>query len=266
MSEMQIIIPTHGRVNDQLTIRSLTGCDLIKRTTLVVPEREYKTIRAARDDYDVVIQPDPNWKIAQKREWIIQEWVRRGHDKIMMLDDDLRFATRKSKDSWELVEIRGPKLEPVFKQMEDKLGPEFPHVGFGQRQGNNNITEVGWKSPGKMVCTLGYYLPIVSTECRWDLVELREDMCVTIQLLLKGYPNAILTESTADQNKFDAPGGCSRFRDTEMNNAEALKFQALFPNFISIAKRTYKSEISRLEVTVQWNRALEEGRRLRSCT
>ncbi len=276
MSELQLIIPTHGRVNEQLTVRSLTGCDLIKRTTLVCPEKEYETLRKMRSDYDVIVQPDSNWRIAQKREWIIQEWVRRGHDKIMMLDDDLRFATRKSKESWELRPIKGDELATVFKQMEDKLGPEFPHVGFGQRQGNNNITEVGWKSPGKMVCTLGYFLPIVSKECRWDLIELREDMCITLQLLLKGYPNAILTESTADQNQFDAPGGCSRFRDTDMNNEEAEKLQALFPNFISIARRVYnqnkkqkalqagkkivaKKSETRLEVVIQWRKALEFG-------
>ena len=132
-----------------------------------------------------------------------------------MLDDDLRFATRISESDWHLRPIGGSELAAEFQRMEDKLGPEFPHVGFGQRQGNNTIEEVGWKSPGKQVCTLGYYLPIITEECDWDLVELREDMCITLQLLLKGYPNAILTETVADQREFDAPGGCSRYRTVE---------------------------------------------------
>ena len=63
--------------------------------------------------------------------------------------------------------------------------------------------------PGKMCYALGYYLPIVSKECKFDLVELREDMCVSLQLLLKGYPNAIWTETVVDQRRLQ----CTRWRE-----------------------------------------------------
>src|SRR6516165_1816255 len=122
------------------------------------------------------------------------------------------------------------------------------------RHGNDKLEEVGWQSPGRMVCTLGYYLPVVAKEARWDLVELRSDMCVTLQLLLKGYPNAIWQTTVVNQKR-DAPGGCNTWRTDEMSDAEARKLVDLFPRYVSVGKRKY----GRLEVTVQWQKALRDG-------
>jgi hypothetical protein len=244
---MQIIIPTRG-----LTLSRLPR-ELRKRTTIVCPEQE--KLRLSCFDVEVVVEPGDDWGIAQKRKWIIEEWCRRGCEKIIMLDDDLSFATRISADDTGLRKIRGKGLIPEFQRIEDKLGPEYPHVGFGPRQGNNHESG-GWKSPDRMQCALGYYLPIV-TKCRWDLVELREDMCVTLQLLLKGYPNAVWTGTVVDQ-RYDAPGGCSNYRTPEMNDAEAERLAALFPDYVSLRSKDYKAG-SRLEVHCQWQKALRDG-------
>ena len=251
---MGIIIPTHGRVNRQRTV-SVLPRELRSRTILVCPQHEQRRLAYLDDDIEVVAQPDANMKLAAKRAWIVQFCLDRGYNKIIMLDDDLTFRTRKGAH---LRGIWGEKLIPEFQRIEDKLGPEYPHVGFGQRQGNNHET-AGWKSPGKMVCTLGYYLPVVVKECQWDLVELRQDMCVTLQLLLKGYANAVWTRTVADQKR-DAPGGCSTYRTDEMSAGEARKLAARFPNYVSVGKRKY----GRLEVTVQWQKALRDGQRNRS--
>jgi hypothetical protein len=106
-----------------------------------------------------------------------------------------------------------------------------------------------------MVCALGYYLPIVAKEVRWDLVELREDMCATLQLLLKGYPNAVWTETVVDQ-RYDAPGGCSTYRTAEMNDAEAYKLKRPFPGYVRLDMKNYKDGTRRLEPICQWQKAL----------
>jgi hypothetical protein len=267
MGQLQLIITTHGRKDQQLTVQNLPK-ELMSRTTLVCPKREYGYLRDMRNDYDVVVQPDPDWYLNKKREWVIEEWVRRGHDKIVLLDDDLRFATRKSKDDWHLRPIAGKELIDEFQRMEDKLGPEFPHVGFAQRQGNNTIKEAGWKIPGKQVCMMGYYLPVVAKEVRWDQLTLRTDMWATLQLLLKGYPNAVWTETVHDQRAFDAPGGCQRYRTVELLNSEAEKFASMYPGYVSITNRQYKEQTkesdTRLEVIVQWQKALEDGKHARN--
>jgi hypothetical protein len=250
---MQIIIPTRGRTGQQLTLHSLPG-ELRKRTTLVCPKREASSLYRLYNDLGVkiLIEPYP-MKLAQKRGWIVQTWFSCGYDKIIMLDDDLTFATRKSKS---LPKSTDEELIAAFQHIEDKLGQEFSHAGLGQRQFNNHIAEVGWKIPGKMQCALGYYLPVVAREVRWDLVELRQDYCASLQLLLKGYANAVWTETVVEQARgFDAPGGCNTYRTPEMIHDEAEKFAELFPNYVSVGKRKY----GRLEVTVQWKKALDDG-------
>jgi hypothetical protein len=254
---MQLIIPTRGRTYQQLTLQSLPP-ELRKRTTLVCPKKEAVRLAHSYLDVEIVIEPHPGMKIAQTREWIVQTWFRCGYDKILMLDDDLRFATRISKDDTGLRTIWGEDLIPEFERIEEKLGPEFPHVGFSPRQGNH-LEDAGWKSPGRMMYTLGYYLPIVN-ECRWDQLELREDFYVTLQLLLKGYPNAIWNTTVVDQAT-NAPGGCSTYRTLEMSDVEAEKLANLYPNYVSVVQRDYETSLPRKEVVVQWKKALEDGRR-----
>jgi hypothetical protein len=260
---MPIVIPTRGRTHTQLTFKSLLP-ELIKRTTLVCPEKEYAMLSNMRSDWKVVIQPDPTWTISKKRKWIMEEWGRQGFTKIIMLDDDLRFATRISLDDWHLKEIVGEELAKEFHLLEDKLGPEYPHVGFGPRQGNQTLKEVGWKTPGKMCYSLGYYLPVVLKECELGRIETREDMDVTLQLLLKGYPNAIWTTTVNDQRKYDAPGGATNERTVESSNADARRLAELHPGYVSTVERAYKASVPRIEVVIQWKKALEDGIKLRN--
>jgi hypothetical protein len=260
---MQIIITTRGRIHEQTTLQLLPP-ELRKRTTLVCPKREAPGLyRLYGDVVDILVQPDATWKLAQKREWIVHEWLKYGHEKILLLDDDLVFSTRISADDWHLREIQREELIPEFQRIEDKLGPEFVHVGLGPRQFNNN-EEPGWKIPGRMQCVLAYYLPVVAKEVRWDLVVLRSDYCASLQLLLRGYPNAVWTETVVEQARgFDAPGGCNTYRTPEMLNDEAEKFANLFPQYVSAVERDYKG-LPRKEVVVQWKKAWEAGRKNKS--
>jgi hypothetical protein len=253
---MQIIIPTRGRIYEQLTLQSLPD-ELLKQTTLVCPKREASELyRLYGNDVKIAVEPYP-MTIAQKRGWIVQECWKCRCDKIIMLDDDLIFATRISAADTGLRKIRGKELIPEFQRIEDALGPEFPHVGFGSRYHNNDESG-GWKIPGKMGCVLGYFLPIVAEEVTFNLVELREDICVTLQLLLMGHANAVWTGTVVDQ-RYDAPGGCSTYRTTEMNNTEAEKLAALFPGYVSVVDKAYKSSVPRKEVVCRWQKALQDG-------
>jgi hypothetical protein len=237
---------------------------LRKRTTLVCPKREAPGLyRLYGDVVKIAIEPYDNMKIAQKREWIVQECYRGGDDrggddKIIMLDDDLVFSTRIRADAWPLRPIHGEELIPEFQRIEDKLGPEFPHVGFGPRQGNHN-QKAGWKTPDRMMCSLGYYLPIVVKECELARVEIRQDMDVTLQLLRKGYQNAVWHTTVHDQQR-DAPGGCNLWRTTASSNANAHELARLHQGYVSVREKAYKAG-PRVEVRCAWQKALEDGRK-----
>jgi len=252
---MRIIIPTRGRVNYQLTLQSLSG-ELRKRTTIVCPKTERLRLACLDDDIEVVAQPDPDWKIAQKRKWIMEEWSRRGCEKILMLDDDLSFWTRISESNTGLRPISGDELGAEIQRLADKLGPEYPHVGFGPRQGNDKV-ESGWKTPARMMCSLAYYLPIV-VECELGRIETREDFDLTLQLLRKGYRNAVWHTTVHDQ-KYDAPGGCSPWRTPESSKADAYELARLHPGYVSVVERAYEASVPRKEEICQWQKALEDG-------
>jgi hypothetical protein len=53
---MQIIIPTRGRTNQQLTLQSLPR-ELRKRTTLVCPDQEAVRLAHLYDDVEIVVHP-----------------------------------------------------------------------------------------------------------------------------------------------------------------------------------------------------------------
>src|SRR5262245_48041327 len=112
---MQIVIQTRGRTHQQLTLQSLPS-ELRKRTTLVCPKREASGLYRLYPDVEIVVEPYPNMKLAQKREWIVHEWFKCGYDKILLLDDDLSFATRISEDDWHLRTIQGEELIPEFER------------------------------------------------------------------------------------------------------------------------------------------------------
>jgi hypothetical protein len=68
---MEIIIPTRGRIDQQLTLQSLPR-ELHERTTLVCPEAEAVPLACRWDDVQIVEQPDANMTIAAKRAWIMR--------------------------------------------------------------------------------------------------------------------------------------------------------------------------------------------------
>jgi hypothetical protein len=254
---MRIIIPTRGRTRRQLTLQQLPG-ELRKQTTLVCPKREVSELYRLYKDVVILVQPDPNWTIARKRAWIMRTWLEAGYDKIIMLDDDLRFATRIRENDTRLRSIRGEELIPEFERLAGKLGREYPHVGFGPRQGNNNLKEVGWQTPARMMYSLGYYLPIVVRECELGRIETREDMDITLQLLRKGYPNAVWHTTVNDQRK-NAPGGAANECTIERSNADAYKLAGLHPGYVDVRDKPYKKSVPRKEVVCQWQKALRDG-------
>jgi hypothetical protein len=255
---MRIIIPTRGRTSQQTTLQSLPG-EWRRRTSIVCPQIEAFKLSFLDARIEIVSQPDPGWTIAQKRKWIMEEWLRRGYEKILMLDDDLCFATRVSESDWRLRGIRGEELGAEIQRLEDKLGSEFPHVGFGQRQGNNRLETVGWKSPARMIYSLGYYLPIFVRECELGRIETREDMDMTLQLLRKGHPNAVWHTTVNDQRRFGAPGGATNERTIERSNADAYELARLHPRYVSVVAKAYRASVPRMEVICRWQKALQDG-------
>lgn len=267
---MKIVIPTYRRVNAQHTLRALP-LDRQAQTVLVVDEEDAERISLAQRVSGfplgplVMVHPPEVKTIAQKRAWILANGMPREWDdpKIVMMDDDLRFAVRKAPDSLSLREATPTDLEWHLQQLEHALSREVPHVGWSARQGNNNHgTQVenhgDWAENTRTMYVLGYYLPIVQQACQLGRIETREDMDYALQLLRAGHPNAVSFAIACDQ-KYNAPGGCSTERSVESSNADADRLAELHPGLVRVTEKKYKASIPRREVVVYWKKAYSQA-------
>jgi hypothetical protein len=254
---MKIIIPTKGRIYNQLTLENLTP-ELHVRSTIICPPSEVEDHRRLHPYVEVIAQPDEGMGISVKRKWIIDTCE---DDKIVMLDDDLRFATRREDDPGLFRTATESEINRAFNELEEILSEDVPHAGFAARGGSigSLARQGGWQISGKrMMYVLGFYLPTVRQHAEFGRVFTHEDIDITLQLLSKGYPNAVNFTLVVDQ-KFGNKGGCTDERDIQKSNEDVLKLAAFHPNYITVSLKEYENSPSRLEVVCQWQKALTEG-------
>lgn len=258
---MQITIPTKGRISTQLTFTNLPP-DLQKQVVFVCPDNERFFLSQRYPTATVIAQPDPGMGISEKRKWIVETC---SDEKILMLDDDLRFAVRREDDTGLFRAATHDDIRRGFFELQEILSEDVPHAGFAARGGSIGALarQGGWQISGKrMMYVLGYYLPTVLKLAEFGRVFTHEDMDVCLQLLGKGYPNAVNFTLVVDQ-KFGNPGGCTAERDIAKSNEDVQKLAAFHPGFVSIVSKVYSASTPRLEVVCQWQKCLDAGMALR---
>jgi hypothetical protein len=259
---MKLVIPTKGRVGNQLTLNNLPA-DLHVRCVLVCPSYEVDAHHRNHPYIEAIeVQPDDQMGISAKRKWIIDTCE---DEKIVMLDDDLRFAHRREDDPGLFRKATDAEIIKVFAEMENILSEDVPHAGLAARGGSigSLARQGGWQISGKRAMyVLAYHLPTVRQHAEFGRVFTHEDIDVTLQLLSKGYPNAINFSLVVDQ-KLGNPGGCSDERDIQRSNEDVLKLFHLHPKYVTVGLREYEHSPSRLEVTCQWQKCLEDGMEMR---
>jgi hypothetical protein len=268
--KMIIVIPTHQRVERQITLRSIPD-EWRSRTYLVASTEEEADELTDRYRARVFSAPPYVKTIAQKRKFILEWAHKQGFKKLLMLDDDLRFSRREFTDTpdggftFKLVKTTDKDVDWALRIVERKLD-SFAHVGIGPRQGNNGLTQHRrWNPNYRMIYALGYRVPTVIKRCKLGRIEHREDMDLCLQLLTQGYANRVLIEVVVDQT-YNSPGGASAERKIERSNADADKLASWFPNFVKVVERDYKKSIKRKEVTVAWKKAYQWGAERRERT
>ena len=269
---MLLVIPTRGRVGKQITFSNLP-IELRKQTIIVCPAKEQKAHAANHPQIrEVVAQPDDQWTIAHKRRWIVKTLLI-NERKICMLDDDLRFCTRRTDEPAKFNTSKPEEISQVFSEMDGLLCEKVPHAGLAARGGsiNERAQEGGWQEAKRAMYVLAYHLPTLLRETNPFRIETREDMDTCLQLLTKGYPNVVNHSVLVDQ-KFGAPGGASLERDFSRANQDAERLAEFYPGLVKVVRKTdigrgiSEDARTRCEVVVQWQKALEAGRKRREDT
>lgn len=270
--DMQLVIPTHRRVNRQITLGNLTP-QLRKRTILVVSDKEEQA--ELKSDWGNSVQGVFLAKgtscIAEKRHWIMKNV---DADAVFMMDDDLTFYTRcdikdrRFDDGWRakgnenfLNESSVSNLNTAFTIMQAAFSddPRFAAVGMSSRMGNNRV-ESNWLENTRLMHAFGIHRErYLKHKIRFDSVKCREDFHVALCLLRLGYRNALLCDTCVNPGSYNAAGGASTERTMEQSNAEAQRLAELHPGFVRLAEKQYKSSVPRTEVVIQWKKAYGSG-------
>lgn len=269
---MKIYIPSKGRhLSSNILAGPITQFSPAIRAKcvfVVYPDEEQnyrKTLQSmglASEGVDVmVVQPGG---IAMKRYQIGMSCLESGEEKFMMLDDDIRFIRRESKDKTTLVQTVPADLDQMFQYVESSLDA-YSHVAVSARQGNNNMGVGSWHSlceeNTRTMRALAYRTEhfMRAKHCR---VQFMEDFDVNLQLLRMKLKNLNLGWWSQDQKMTNAAGGCSDQRTHALHEKAAHDLAALHPEFVKLRQKVNKTGGdfgTRTEVTIFWKKAYTNG-------
>lgn len=267
---MRIIIPTHGRVAKQVTLRSLSA-ELAKATTLVASSAsEAEALSANYRGTKVRVTWAPVKTIADKRQWILENIK----DDVFMLDDDMAFYKRCQLFDRSFVEGRwkaklGAKtlsldyvsdsgLEFLFSSLSAAL-MVYSSVGISSRFGNDLEQREEKIGANRLMHGFGYSRKtLLKLGFKFNAVQFREDFHMALTLLRTGRESLQRYDWCVAPGAYGAPGGCADERTVAASDAAAHKLAALHPGFVRVVDKTYKGS-PRKEVVVSWKRALESA-------
>ena len=252
---MKLYIPTSGRWDRQETWKWLPP-EYQQMTSLVVQGKEYDRYRKA--GYDNLLMLPPEIKtVGPTRQWILDHCP---DNKMIVMDDDLRFSARISPDSTKLRKSTPEDMKNMFVVLDAYLYDAL-HVSISPREGNNRHPDL-LKQVGRSTAVLGYRPQALrSLGVRFDRVPIKMDFDATLQLLSMGHPNYISYAWAHDQSS-NASGGCSAYRTPEMLEEGARTLAALHPGYVKVVEKTTKGAWgggTRTDVRVQWKKAYDNA-------
>lgn len=267
MDAFRIVIPTHRRVNKQITLRSIPE-EIRDDVLLVVSDTsELKELSKLYPNNEIVKAKAPN--ISKKRHWIMKNVPA---EKIFMLDDDMYFFgrcpgthRRLVKGRWKLIPGKGSEkllsvkyaksaaLVRMFELISERLD-HLAHAGLSSRRGNDCVPE-SWAANHRMMHAIGYRKDVyLEHKLNFGQVQCREDFNITLHLLKRGYMNHVYFDMCCSPGSYNAPGGASVERTVAISNSEAHKLANIHPGFVNVVRKNYDN-VPREEVIIYWKKA-----------
>jgi glycosyltransferase involved in cell wall biosynthesis len=255
-----IYIPSTARSDVNMTFLALP-MEWREQTTIVVGEGEKLDYKKRFPRYANIVEC-PKSGIGKVRQWIIDNTDAKY---VLMMDDDLRFATRVKKGE---VKLRPCDQEDVNDILETLFGymmrDKFVHVGLAKR------TEASFFLCDHRIVVRqnnvhGFNVrkmrSLKRKGVRFDKMELMEDFHVTLRLFELGYPNKVLFDYTWDQRGSNYRGGCSTYRTAKAQKRAALALAEMHPGTVEVVKKEVKAAASwkdmktRYDVRIQWRKS-----------
>lgn len=260
---MNIFIPTLKRLSKQTTWDNLTP-KLRKDTVLVVNKEEAREHKAC--GRNVLISPVQGQGMPKLRQWILDYASRQGMLHIAMVDDDITFQTRRSKD-FKIVNSTPEQVEEAFFWMRLSLR-SVAHCAMSPRSLAYDDPAEYAESVRGIQCVAYDVATVKEVGARFDkdVPEwfLMEDFHMTLQLLRAGYPNRVSLTWRINPGPPNAQGGASLIRNAERHTKAAQLLVQLHPNVVRLREKKGwegMGDQKVFDVTVAWKKALKYGQR-----
>lgn len=210
----------------------------------------YTLIRSPRDTVAESVYTDMGFPVVTVDTWGIRETrqaiLEMPAERIIMLDDDLRFFVR-HREGARFRAANPTDVKAMIAELDYKLD-RFAHGGVMPRY-------MGNRAPRDFTMNVKYYHVLAYNKALFPKdrtiafrTAVGEDHDLNLQLLEAGCRNFVLTEWAQDDNE-GASGGCSTWRTVELEYREADRLAELHPGLV---KRVHH------RVYVQWKRAFDE--------
>ena len=279
LKELAVVIPTHKRSNKQITLECLPK-DMQEQCVILVCTKGNGDAEILKSKYPHVkiVEADVD-TIAKKRQWILEHC--KSRNKIIMLDDDLKFRARVDINRRDpatgylklLPEFVGTasevpdgnKICRAFEQI-SLLLDRYAHGGIESAQ-SNSLQEslfvegdMEWHENWRACLAVAYRRDVFLEQgLNFTSMPLREDMYITARLLSAGYPNFSLLNMAVAAATFGSDGGCADERTLEYSNKMAVELANMFPKYIKSVDKQYTSGPDRTEVRVAWKKMYKDA-------
>lgn len=253
---MDIVIPTYDRVHKQTTYDNLPR-KWQERVKLVVRADEESQHPI---DRDLIVLPTNVREIGDVRHWLIHNCEELKSDSLVMLDDDMVFAARRTDQPNKFCNMTDQDFDNMFTDLQFQL-EKYAHAGISHREGANRNTDP-YVECTRQMRVLGYQKSILRANAITGRTPVMEDFDVTLQLLRLGWPNRLCNSWVHNQGGSQVTGGCSQMRTPLVQTKAANMLHELHPRFVKVVRKETKTSwggLPRTDVTIYWKKAFASG-------
>lgn len=252
---MKIVIITRGRVGKLWTLESIPEV-FLDHTFILCPLDEVGHHCHRHPGIEVISEGAEPLTYSEKFHRIVNGYYPELGDRIIIMDDDLRFSMRQP-GTTSLIKADQQAIADGLWAMEGMLD-RYPLVGLHPRAMGNHAPRA-IKECTRINALQGVNLNMIGPVKlnQWTILA---DMVLNLTLLTRGQKTAVWCELFWDQvGGSNAPGGCSLHRDAEEQDRAVRGLFDMFPDVVHIKYKEIKGKGwfggERTDFTVQWQKA-----------
>lgn len=256
---IEIIIPTLGRVDKQITLASVPE-KYHSFVTLIAQEHEYDELTEKYPTANVWCLPSGTEGLALTRAIIAEEWKGKRY---FCMDDDLKFLridtdTMKAKKGFDESDF-----DDMIAEVEGKMDEGYVHGGLSVH--NTPPAEQQFNYNSRIWTNVWYSENMDPSGVTWYVhnKQCAQDFYVNLQLLTTGHQNVVHNHFRVNTSATNAPGGVAAYRTIEWNNKWQQFLADEFPDFVEVYEKVQASGpwagMPKKAVKIKWKKAYESS-------